>query len=168
MRSITIEKITLNIGTGEPGPKLDKAMKLLNMITGAKPVQTTTQKRIPGWKIRPGLVIGCKVTLRKNKAIQALKQLLSGIDYKIGERQFDDYGNFAFGIKEYIDIPSIKYNPDIGVIGLEVAVTLQRKGFRLKHRAIKRRKISHLHNITKVEAIQFIKDEFKVNVVNEE
>lgn len=167
MKDIKIEKITLNIGTGKPGPELEKAIKLLNAITGAKPVETKTKKRIPGWEIRPGLAIGCKVTLRKEKAVEVLKRLLSAVENKLNPSKFDKNGNFAFGVKEYIEIPGIKYDSSIGIIGLEAAVTLQRPGFRVKRRRLKKKKIPSKHKIAKEEAMEFVKKNFGVTLEKE-
>ena len=164
-REIKLDKLTLNIGTGEPGDKLEKAMKLLKNISDMKPVTTKTEKRIPGWKIRPGLQIGCKVTLRKQKAIDTLNKLFSSIDKKIEAKKFDDNGNFSFGIKEYLEIPTIEYDPDIGIIGLEAAVTLKRPGFRIKYRRLRKKKIHKKHLITKQEAMDFIKKEFGMEIL---
>ena len=164
MRTIKLEKVTLNIGTGEPGDKLDKVFKLLKSIAGEQPVKTVTQKRIPTWKIRPGLNIGCKVTLRGEKAKKMLKRLLQAKNNKLSESNFDNDGNFSFGIKEYLDIPEAKYDADVGIIGLEAAVTLQRPGFRIKRRMVKTKKIPTKHRITKQEAIQFIKTQYETEV----
>lgn len=164
MRTIKIEKITLNIGTGEPGEKLEKARKLLKTISGFNAVPTATKKRIPTWKIRPGLVIGCKATVRGKKAKELLIKLLQGTDNTLNESKFDGQGNFSFGIEEYLDIPGLKYDAEIGVIGLNVAVTLGRAGFRIKRRRMKRGKIPKRHRISKEEAIEFMKKEFNVKV----
>src|SRR3989338_1211444 len=109
------------------------------------------KKTIPTWNIRPGLEIACKSTLRGQKAESILKRLLKAINNELPESNFDNNGNFSFVIKEYIDIPEVEYNPEIGIIGLEVAVTLERPGFRIKKR-IKKNKISSKHKITKQEA----------------
>lgn len=164
MRTIKVEKVTLNIGTGEPGDRLDKAVKLLESISGGTPIKTVTQKRIPTWKIRPGLMIGCKVTLRGEKAQKMLKRLLQAKSNKLTQGNFDDNGNFAFGIKEYLDIPEAKYDADIGIIGLEAAITLGRPGFRIKRRMIRTRQIPKKHRITKQEAIDFMKAQYGIEV----
>ena len=168
MKQIRVDKITLNIGVGSPGDKLEKAMRLLKSITGAKSVATTTNKRIPTWGVRPNLQIACKVTVRGKRAEEILINLLKAVDGKILRRKFDNYGNFSFGIPEYIDIPSVEYDPSIGVIGLEVAVTLARPGFRVKNRSVMKRKIPSHHRINNEEAIQFVKEKFKINVGDEE
>lgn len=164
MKTIKVEKVTLNIGVGEPGDRLEKARKLLKTISGMNAVQTATKKRIPTWKIRPGLVIGCKVTIRGKKAKELLKNLLQGVENRLPENKFDEQGNLSFGIKEYLDVPGLKYDAEVGVIGFDVAVTLQRAGFRIKRRKLKKRKIPKRHMISKEEAIEFMKKEFKVVV----
>jgi large subunit ribosomal protein L5 len=167
-RNIKIGKVTLNIGAGKDQTRLEKGVKLLEKITGVKPVKTVTNKRIPGWGLRPGLPIGCKVTLRRDVAIQTLKRLLNAKDNTLKESQFDENGNIAFGVEEYIDIPQVNYDPGIGIIGLEVCVTLERNGFRIKRRRIKKTKIPKKHAVTKQEAIDFMKNNFNVKLEEEE
>ncbi len=167
MREIKIEKITLNIGAGKDQTKLDKNMMLLKNITGLVPVKTFAKKRIPEWGLRQGLPIGCKITLRKNKAIELLKKLLDAGDNKLTEKQFDNEGNVSFGIREYIDIPGVKYDPKIGVMGLEVSVTLERAGFRIKRRSIKKRRVPLRHKIGKKESIEFMKKKFNTKIGDE-
>ncbi|MEA2037581.1 MAG: 50S ribosomal protein L5, partial [Nanoarchaeota archaeon] len=143
---------------------LEKGMVLLKSIVGITPVKTFTNKRIPSWGLRPGLPIGCKLTLRRNKAEEMLRRLLDAKDNKLNARQFDQEGNIAFGVPEYIDIPDAKYDPKIGIIGLEVCVTLERPGFRIKRRRIMKRKIPNKHRVTKEEATEFMKKKFNVEI----
>ncbi len=168
MTEIRIEKITLNIGTGGPGDKLEKAVKLLQMITGQKPIRPKSDKRIPTWGVRPNLQLAAKVTVRGKKADELFKRLVLAVENKILLRKFDVYGNFSFGIPEYIDIPGANYDPAIGVIGLEAAVTLERPGFRVKKRNIRSQKIPKKHRITRDEAINFVKLKYNVKVGDEE
>ena len=168
MKQIRVVKVTLNIGIGQAGDNLDKAIKLLNKISNKKPIQTKTQKRIPTWGLRPGLPIGGKVTLRNKEAEKILKRLLSAVENRLNPRSFDNEGNFSFGIKEYLDIPEVEYDPSIGIIGLEVSVTLERPGFRIKRRKVKTKKIPIRNKITKEEAIKFIQEKFKVKIGGEE
>ena len=161
-QEIRIEKITLNIGAGKSADKLEKGLKLFEIITNAKPVKTFTNKRIAGWGLRPGLPIGCRVTIRGKKAYELLGQLLGAVDNKLDERKFDDEGNIAFGIREYIDIPDVEYNPDIGVMGFQVCITLSRHGFRIKRRKLQKKKIGNKHRIRKEDAIAFMKKNFNV------
>lgn len=164
MKEIRIAKVTLNIGTGGPGERLEKGLKLLNKISDMKPVPTTTQKRIPTWDIRPGLQIGCKVTIRGKKAEELLGRLLAANEEKMSSVKFDNQGNFSFGIEEYIDIQGLQYDASIGIIGFDVSVTLERPGFRIKKRAIMKRKIPIKHRITKQEAIEFINKKYSLKV----
>lgn len=164
MKEIKIEKITLNIGAGKDKSKLDKAVSLLKNISGRKPVKTFTNKRIQEWGLRPGLPIGCKLTLRKKDAKELLIRLLDAKDNRLTGVQFDNGGNISFGITEYIDIPGVKYDPDIGIMGLQVCITLERPGFRVKRRSLQRKKIPSKHSIKKGEAIDFMEKNFNVKV----
>ena len=100
MRQISIEKVTLNIGAGKDQAKLEKGIKLINNIAGTKPVKTFTKKRIQEWGLRPGLPIGCKLTLRKEKALELLKRLLEAKDNTLKASNLDNEGNISFGIGE--------------------------------------------------------------------
>jgi len=167
MRQLRISKVTLNIGAGKSTEKLEKGVKLLQAITGIPPVKTVTNKRIPNWGLRPGLPIGCKLTLRKASSLELLKRLFQSRSNKLSGSQFDNEGNVSFGISEYIDIPGVNYSPAIGIMGLEVCVTLERPGFRIKRRKIMKRKIPPSHRITKGEAIDFMKEKFGIAVISE-
>ena len=162
MKEIKIEKITLNIGTGEAGNKLAKAMKLLDSITKSKSIATTTKKRIPTWGIRPGLTIGCKVTLRRKKT-ELIKNLLIAKENRLKKSNFSA-GTVSFGIPEYIDIPGAEYDADIGIIGLDVSITLQRAGYRVKRRTTQRKQIGKRHQITRQETMSFFKEKFNINI----
>ena len=163
MRKISIVKITLNSGAGKDEEVLKKGLKLLQKFSSNAPVKTITKKRIPGWGLRPGLVIGTKVTIRDNTET-LLKRLVAARDNILNEKCFDNRGNFSFGIPEYIDIAGMEYDPDLKIIGLEVAVTLERPGFRVKKKKIGSRSIGKTHKITKIEAINFIKKNFGVEI----
>ena len=168
MREIRIEKVTLNIGSGKNQDLLEKAIKLLQAITGKAPTKTITQKRIAAWGLRPGLPIGCKITLRKKEAEEVLKRMIDAKDYKLTEDNFDKNGSISFGLTEYIDIPGMKYNPEIGTMGLQVCITLQRSGYRIKYRKIQKKKIPIRHRVTQNEAIQFMVNNFKIKTGEEE
>lgn len=135
MREIEIEKIVLSMGA--VGDELDKAAKLLKLISGMKVVKTKSRKRIPAFDIRPGLEIGCKVTLRGQKGKERLKNLLEAIGNQLKEKQIE-LGGFSFGIPEYIEIPGIEYQRDIGMLGLNVSVVFKRKGKRTAVKKIKK------------------------------
>jgi len=164
MRRPKIEKVVVNIGVGESGEKLAKAEKLLERLTKRKPSRTISKHKIPTWNLRKGDAIGCKVTLRGKEAEEFLRRAFFAKDNKISSKNFDDKGNFSFGIKEYIDFQDLKYDPEIGVFGMDVCVSLERPGFRIKRRRIKKSKIPRKIIITKDEAINFIEKKFGVQI----
>tara|TARA_Y100000310_G_scaffold342215_1_gene444351 strand:- start:3827 stop:4354 length:528 start_codon:yes stop_codon:yes gene_type:complete len=169
MKAIQIEKVTLNIGAGKPGPQLEKGKILLKALSGMQPAETRTTKRIPGWSLRPNLVIGCMVSMRGSHAQEVLSKLLEAKDFRLSQKSFDLQGNFAFGIHEYLDIPTLDYIPEVGMMGLEVAVTLKRKGgARVKNRAWQKKKIPVRHRVSKKEALEFAKGTMKVIIIEEE
>jgi large subunit ribosomal protein L5 len=162
MQEIRIEKVTLNFGAGKDANKLEKGQKLLKNITGIPPVKTITNKRIAAWSLRPGLPIGCKITVRGEEAKALLVRLVKAKDDTILSKQFCESGTFSFGIPEYIDIPGAEYDPELGIMGFEVSVTLCRPGYRVKSRKIKPTKLPTHHKITKKEAIEFMTKEFGI------
>lgn len=163
MRKIKIEKVTLNIGCGDDNAKLEKATKLLEYLTERKAVITKSKRRST-FGVAKGKPIGVMVTLRGKSAEDFLKRALEGVEKKLKFSQFDVEGNFSFGIKEYIDISGIKYKHDIGMLGLDVAVTLERPGFRIKRRRIQQRKIPRKHTINKEETAEWLKNNFGVEI----
>ena len=164
MREIRIEKVVLNIGCGGDLQKIERAEKLLKKITGREKVLITKSRKRSTFGIAKGKPIGVKVTLRKKDAEEFLKRAFSAIDNRLKASFFDEEGNFSFGIKEYIDLPGIKYDPSIGMLGLDVCVTLERPGFRIKRRKIQRRKIPKEHRISKKEAMEWVKKKFGVEI----
>lgn len=167
MQTPRIEKVVLNIGVGESGEKLGKAENLLQQITARKPIRTFSRHKIPTWGIKKGDPIGCKVTLRGATAEEMLKRGFSAIDNHLLISQFDVFGNFSFGIHEYIDLPGIKYDPNIGIFGMNITVTVERPGYRVKKRRIHTSKIPKKNFITPQESMEFIKEKFGVKIENE-
>lgn len=167
MREVRLEKVTINMGIGEAGPDLERAKKLVSKLSESRIVVTKTHKRTTfgGAKMKP---IGVKITMRGEKAKEFLINVLEAKDNRLSPDQFDNTGNFSIGIKEYIDIPGVKYDPEIGIMGMDVCITLARPGFRVKKRKIRPRKIGKTHKITKDEAMEWVKREFDVEVSREE
>ncbi len=162
MKNIKIEKITLNIGAGKNEDMLNKGIVLLKKLAKNSPIKTLAKKRIPTWGLRPGLAIGCKVTIRKGTE-DLLKRLLVAKSNKLTDKNFDLTGNFSFGIPEYIDIEGLEYDPDLKIIGLEVAVTLERPGYRIKRRRVRKSVVGEKHKVTKEDAMAFVQ-QFGVEV----
>jgi large subunit ribosomal protein L5 len=77
---------------------------------------------------------------------------------------FDNYGNISIGIHEHIDIPGTKYNPDIGIFGMDVNIVLVRPGYRISRKSRKSAKIGKSHRITKEDAVEFFKQEYGAGV----
>ena len=156
MRKIRIEKIVLSVGG--LAENLEKGVKLLILITKRKPAKMKSRKRIPSLNVRPGLEVGAVVTIRKNKE-ELLNKLLAAVDNILKKKQISE-NNFSFGIKEYLEIPGIEYQRDIGIMGLDVTVVFKRAGKRVKLKKIKRGKIPKRQIITKEEIIKFMEDNF--------
>lgn len=156
-RQIRIEKVVLSVGgTAE---QLEKGVKLLKIITGKVPAKMKSHKRIPAFGVRPKLEVGAVVTMRGN-AKEILKRMLTAIDNKLRKKQIS-VNNFSFGIKEYIEIPGMEYQRDIGIMGLDVTVVFKRAGRRVRIRKIKTGKIPDRQKITKEEIIKFMEENFQ-------
>ena len=165
MQEVRIEKVTLNIGVGEGGDKLLKAEKVLGEIAGRKPIRTVAKETIRDFGIRKGEPVGCKVTLRGEAAEEILRRMLGAVEKRLNQASFDDQGDFSFGIKEHIDIPGIKYDPEIGIFGMDVCVSLCKPGYRIKYRRRETRKIPRTHRVKKDEAINFMSSKFSIQVI---
>jgi large subunit ribosomal protein L5 len=162
MREIRIEKVTVNVGCGGDFDKIERAKKLLEWLTGQKPVVTLSRKRST-FGIAKGKPVGVKVTLRKKKAEEFLQKVLQAKKNTLSSSQISN-GTFSIGIAEYIELPGVKYQHEIGSLGFDVCVTLERPGFRVKRRKIKKAKINKKHNINKEDVITFLKER-GVNVI---
>ncbi len=161
-----IAKVTVNIGVGEAGERLQKAAKVVEQLTGQKPVFTKAKKTIKDFGVRKGESIGVKVTLRKEKAIEFLKKVLHAVDYKLKASQFDAHGNVSIGIKEHIHLPGVKYDPEIGVFGMDVAVTIERPGYRIvRRRRCRKKHIPRRHRVKPEESMVLLHDLFGVTIV---
>ncbi len=156
MREVKVEKVTLNIGVGGAGAALENAKLLLERLTGRKAVNTLARVRNPVFKIKRGDPIGAKVTIRGKGAVELVKKALEARDGKLNSRSFDRFGNFSFGVPEYIDFPGAKYDPKIGIIGFDVCATLRRAGgFRVAKRRRAAARVGKRHVVTREEALQF-------------
>jgi large subunit ribosomal protein L5 len=158
MQEIKIEKVIFSIGG--IGDYLEKGFKLLKIITGKKPCKTKSKKRIPTFGIRPQLEIGAIVTIRKNPE-ELLKKMIITVDNEIKKKQVVN-NHFSFGIKEYIEIPGMEYQRDIGIMGFDVTIVFKRTGKRVKLRKIKKGKIPKRQIILKEEIIKFMEENYKV------
>ncbi|MBV1834308.1 MULTISPECIES: 50S ribosomal protein L5 [Novacetimonas] len=130
MQVPTLEKIVLNMGVGEAAgdqKKLDAAVQEMTLIAGQKPVKTVAKKAIAGFKIREGLPIGCKVTLRRAQMYEFLDRLVTIALPRVRDfrglpanKGFDGHGNFAMGLKEQIVFPEIEYDKVDDIRGMDI------------------------------------------------
>ncbi len=164
MREPRIEKIVVNIGVGEAGDRLLKAQRVLQMLTGQKSVQTLSRSTIRDWGIRRGMPIGARVTLRGEVADRFLREALFVKNNKLARYNFDPEGNFSFGIGDYTDFRGQKYDPEIGLFGMDVSVAIQRPGYRVRKRRVGRRSLPGYHRLTQDEGVLFARSRFGVEV----
>ena len=164
LNQVYLEKVTLNIGVGEGGQALENAKTLLKNISGRSPVTTLAKSRNPTFKIRKGDPIGTKVTLRGKLAQDVLTRALQAVEKKINEKSFDNFGNVAFGVKEYIDYPGIKYDARIGMLGFDVCVSLRKKGVRIAQRRRAKSPLPLKQRVSSKEALEFMQKNFSVSV----
>ncbi len=160
-----IEKVVVNISVGKSGEPLEKAVKVLKEIAGQTPCRRKAKESVRDFNIRKGESIACIVTLRKEKAVDFLNKVLPVIDKKLPGRCFDRQGNFSFGIKEHIELPGVKYDPDVGIFGMDVCVSVIRPGYRVKTRRRRRSKLGTKHVLTPEESMAFAKETLGVEIV---
>jgi large subunit ribosomal protein L5 len=165
MRRPYLYKLVVNIGVGESGARLEKAQRVLKILTGTGGTQTLSKETNRDFGIRERQAIGAKVTLRGAAARDFLKRALWVKNNRITPYSFDAEGNFHFGIPDYTGFEGVKYDPDIGIFGLNVVGVLRRKGARVRYRAVMARAPPKPHRVTKPEAIRFLREEFSAEVV---
>ena len=126
-----VERVVLNVGMGEAIQDvklLDSAVDELALITGQKPVVTRAKKAIAGFKVRQGMPIGAKVTLRGSRMYEFLDRLLNvGLprirDFRgVSPKAFDGRGNYTFGLKEQLTFPEIKYDDVAAIHGMDITI----------------------------------------------
>ncbi len=152
MQDIVLDKVVVNMGTGSEKSNQENAKKLLTTITGRKPADSISKRRLPTFKITKGTKIGVFVTVRGKPAYELSERLFKTVDNTIGRRAIS--GNTVnFGIKEYIDIPGIKYDPTIGILGMNVNVSFRRAGARVSARKRMRSGIRMRHMLITREGL---------------
>lgn len=163
MKEIQVSKVVINIGVGKSGDPVEKAKNALSELTGKTPSVRGAKKSVRDFGIHKGEPIGAMVTLRRTDATNFLRRVIESKGNVIKNSSFDNNGNISFGIHEHIDIPGTKYNPDIGIFGMDVCAALTRPGYRISKRRNPSR-IGKSHKITKDESIEFFKTQFGVAV----
>ncbi|MEM3736773.1 MAG: 50S ribosomal protein L5 [Candidatus Bathyarchaeia archaeon] len=165
MQRPRIEKVTVNIAIGKSGEPLEKASKILESLTGQKPCYRSAKKTIKDFGIRKGEPIACMVTLRKQRAMEFLSKAFAAVRNKLPTSSFDRLGNFGFGIREHIEIPGTRYDPELGIVGMNVYVTVSRPGHRVRERKRARSRIGAKHFVSPTESARLVKEIFGVEVV---
>jgi large subunit ribosomal protein L5 len=160
-----IEKVVVNISVGKSGEPLEKATRVLKEITGQTPCKRKAKTSIRDFGIRKGESIACIVTLREESAIEFLKKALRVVDNKLSSKSFDGQGNFSFGLKEHIELPGVRYDPDVGIFGMDICVSVIRPGYRVRKRRKEKAKIGSKHILTPEESMVFAKDTLGVEIV---
>ena len=164
MKEIKLEKVVLNMGLGKSGEAVEIAKKALGQISGKKVNGRPAKKAIRDWGVRKGEPIGAAVTIRSNEGKELLKRLFEAKGNRINGHSFDNMGNLSFGILEHIDIPGIKYDPKIGILGLDITVRLTRPGFSISTRSKHKASVGKHHRILPEESKAYLTKEFGVSV----
>ena len=164
MKRIRIDKVVINIGVGRSGEPIDKAKNALLELTAQQPAVRGAKKTVRDFGIHKGEPIGVVVTLRREQAIEFLKRIIAAKRSIFKASSFDEYGNISVGIHEHIDIPGTKYNPEIGIFGMDVNIALTRPGYRVAKKSRNSGKIGKQHRINRDEAIEFFRQEYGVGV----
>jgi len=164
MQDLRIQKIVVHMGVGESGEKLSRAEDVLSRITTQKPVKAMAKKTQPAFGTRKGSPIGCKVTLGGDAAEKFFATSLGIVDRQLAASQFDERGNFSFGIEEHTDFPGMSYDPSVGIFGMDVSVVLEKRGTRISRRKIVTKKLPEKQRVKREEAIRFLQERYKAEV----
>ncbi|MGP8076628.1 MAG: 50S ribosomal protein L5 [Thermoplasmata archaeon] len=155
-RAVRVIKVVVNAGVGESGEPRTKAEKVLQMVTHQKPVATRSHSTNRDFGIREGQEIGAKVTLRGEVALEFLRRAFEARDKQFDVDSIDRNGNFSFGIADYTDFSGMKYDPAIGIHGMDIAVEMGRAGHRIRNRRLQARPLPKSLRSTRDETRTFL------------
>lgn len=167
MREPFIAKVVVDMCTGG-GEALSKAATILEALSGQTPTQSRARQTVRDFGIRRREPIAVRVTLRQKKAHEFLVKALEAKENILLIKNWDLDGNFAFGIAEHINIPDVKYDPQLGIQGMNITVCVERPGFRVKRRKRKRTKVPYRHRLTPDESMVFVKNKFGIEILEKE
>jgi large subunit ribosomal protein L5 len=165
LRRLRVIKVVVNVGVGESGEARAKAARVLEMVTHQKPVATRSHSTNRDFGIRKGQEIGAKVTLRGPVAIDFLARAFEARDKQLDVDSIDRNGNFSFGIADYTDFSGMKYDPEIGIHGMDVAVEMGRAGYRIRQRRVQSRRIPKALRSTRDETRTFLAQSLGVTLL---
>jgi len=168
MTQLRVTKVCVNIGVGEGGERLVNAENVLEMVTGVKPQRTLGRIQNRDLKVRVGAPIGCKATIRDQATIQTfLANAFQCRENTIPSWNFDREGNLSFGVRDYTDFPGQKYDPDIGIFGMDITAVLERPGHRVSRRRRAKAKVGAHHRVSAEESRAWFAEQFNINILEE-
>jgi large subunit ribosomal protein L5 len=157
MRRMKIGKVVVNIAVGKSGEPLEKAKTVLKKLVNTNPSERQAKKTIRDFGIRKGEPIAVMATLRGASAEAFLRRALQALGNRISASAFDENGNFSFGLREHIELPGVRYDPELGIYGMNVSVSIVRPGYRVSLRRRRGAKIGARHRVKAEEAIEFMR-----------
>jgi large subunit ribosomal protein L5 len=164
-RAVRVIKVVVNAGVGESGEARTKAARVLEMVTRQKPIATRSHSTNRDFGIRKGQEIGAKVTLRGAVALDFLGRAFDARDRQLDVDSIDRNGNFSFGIADYTDFAGMKYDPQIGIHGMDVSVEMGRTGFRIRQRRVQSRPLPKELRSTREETRSFLTQSLRVTLL---
>jgi len=160
-----IDKVVVHIGVGESGQRLVNAESIMKAITKQQPVRSIAKKTLPNFGIKKREPIGAKLTLRGKAAEEFLAVAFKAAGNTLKQSQFDMQGNFSFGIEEHTDFPGMRYDPEIGIFGMDVSVALKRAGYRIALRRVAQKKLPLRQRLCKEDTIQYVAKKFGIEIL---
>ncbi|CAE6525882.1 unnamed protein product [Rhizoctonia solani] len=158
-RTNTLPSQKTDISVGESGDRLTRASKVLEQLTGQTPVTSKARYTVRTFGIRRNEKIAVHVTIRGPKAEEILERGLKVKEYELRRRNFSETGNFGFGIQEHIDLGA-RYDPAIGIFGMDFYVVMGRPGARVARRKQKTGSIGFTHRVKKEDTMSWFKQRF--------
>merc|ERR1712228_121687 len=159
MKEMRIAKLCINICVGESGDRLVRAGKVLEALTGQTPVFSKARYTVRSFGIRRNEKIAVHCTVRGPKAEEILEKGLKVREYELKKGNFSDHGNFGFGIQEHIDL-GIKYDPSMGIYGMDFYVILARPGYGVRYRRKRKSKVGFPHRLVKEDGMRWFQQQY--------